>query len=243
MKASVCCLAWAALIGGAVSTPVLAKEAAKDKMYVGVGVQRFTFSEDYFPDAHPLQADLMFGTNIHPYFGIEMHVGANIKEDSNPSSVSASLHDSIGTTLQLQPLGSVDADVKIPVQASFFAKPKVSLGPVELFGLAGLAYTQVNRTLSGKFNATFIYPNGSVYVLNPYTQDISSRRKNLGFAYGGGAAVELGSLRVSGSYVNYGKTESKGHPCYSQSSTTITCENLFAENTFSGLQVDLSWLF
>jgi opacity protein-like surface antigen len=246
MKAKLGCLSLAAMLGMVVSAQGLAQTVARggnDKMYAGIGVQRFTFSEDYFPDAQPLQADLMFGANIHPYFGVEMHVGGNIQEDDNPARVTATLNDYRGNTLVLQPLPSTKAEVKVPVQASFFAKPKVSLGPIELYALGGLAYTQVNRTISGEFNATYISSTGAVTLINPYTQDITSRRKSLGFAYGGGAAIELGSLRISGAYVNYGKTESKGHPCYSQSSTNITCDNLFAENTLSGLQVDLSWLF
>lgn len=215
--------------------------------YAGIGAKRLMFKEDGFPDAEPLSAELFMGIELHRFFDLEMHIAVPVQDDKYSAPLSASIHDYLDRQFDLQSQGSATIKTDVPLYAAFFAKPKVELGPVELYLQAGVAYNKLQRNVNGTFDVLVTETDGSTAAYSGVPFEVQSEREAISLAYGAGVAIHLGRLRINGEYSRLEKSDATNHACHTTgfSGTTgvVYCDALFGDNRLDSATLGLSMAF
>lgn len=212
--------------------------------YAGVGASRFTFKEQDLPDVQPVSATLFAGLELHRFLDLQVQVSVPVKTDSYSDQVSLSLTDYIGRTADLSPVGPIAIETDVALSASFFIKPKVDVGPLELYALGGFAYTRMEQQMRGNFDVDVYDASGLLFSLSNYAVEVQAERSGFSMSYGAGLAINLGNVRVSGEYVRLDKRDATGHACatsgYAGGTEIIYCDDFFNESVLDMATVGLA---
>lgn len=155
------------------SSGVLAASASAadaEKPFLALDYSIFTVEDSGF-SIKPQAARLRAGTVLNQYLAVEAHAAAGIGGDN--------------VSINVPPVVEVRTDIKSVY--GVFLRPQVTLGTLQLYALAGVAYTNVQFSVPG------------IHV--KMDQDDSD------FAWGAGLQLDLGKhLGVSASYTKYLET-------------------------------------
>src|SRR6218665_2345169 len=204
--------------------------------YAGIGASRFSFQEKDLRDAEPLSATIFTGLELHRFLDIQAQISVAVKSDKYAGPMSLTNYDYLGNNFDLTSNGPVNFETDIPFSAAFFVKPKVDVGPLQLYVLAGAAYTHLEQQIAGRFDAVVTDMTGTpVGTLTNYPVEFQYERKDITFAYGAGLALNLGRLRLSGEFVRLDKKDASDHACHTTGQAggaeVVYCDDIFNKST------------
>ncbi|MGH8493257.1 MAG: outer membrane beta-barrel protein [Moraxellaceae bacterium] len=213
--------------------------------YAGIGATRFSFQEEDFPDAEPLSATVFAGVELHRFLDVQVQISIPVESDKYSEPMSLMLHDYLGRSFDLSSVGSVNIKTEIPLSAAFYVKPKADIGPVQLYVLAGAAYTKLEQQMDGRFDVDVMASDGAVlgsFANLPW--EIQYEREGVSLAYGAGLALSLGKLRLHGEYIRVDKRDATNHACHTSGNTgsqsVVYCDDLFNSSTLDTATVGLA---